>query len=124
MGGAKFGDISKIVASMWEALGEDEKAKYKRLNEEDKIRYQREMESYKAGVVSSHIPDEIVDEDTKEVFSSIETTTPILSQVRNQQHEEEKTENMCIKKDCQNVAIKSPEWDDEYCCDECAVGHC
>ena len=25
---------------------------------------------------------------------------------------------------CSNLAVKSPEWDDEFCSDECAVGHC
>ena len=48
--GAKFGDISKIVASMWEALGDNEKTQYKKQNEEDKIRHKREMEAYNAGV--------------------------------------------------------------------------
>lgn len=111
---------------MWEALGDEEKSRYKKLNEADKVRYQREMEAYKAGIppTSTHIPDEIVDEDTKEVFSSTESTTSIVPQVKIQPQDEEKTENMCIKKGCVNVAIKSSEWDDEYCSDECAVGHC
>ena len=40
------------------------------------------------------------------------------------QEEEVMTENMCIKRGCSNLAVKSPEWDDEFCSDECAVGHC
>jgi len=126
--GAKFGDISKIVASMWEALGDNEKVHYKQLNEEDKIRHKREMEAYKAGtfVKSNKLNDSTEDaenEETKEVFSSTNQTLQIASHFKIQQ-EEEKTENMCIKRGCSNVAIKSPEWDDEFCSDECAVGHC
>ena len=54
--GAKFGDISKIVASMWEALGDNEKTQYKKQNEEDKIRHKREMEAYNAGVSFKKTP--------------------------------------------------------------------
>ena len=46
---AKFGDISKIVSQLWEALGETERAVYKQKNAEDKLRYGKELEAYKAG---------------------------------------------------------------------------
>ena len=46
---AKFGDISKIVSQLWEALGETERAVYRQKNAEDKIRYGKELEAYKAG---------------------------------------------------------------------------
>lgn len=45
---AKFGDVSRIVASMWERLSDDEKAIYRKLSEDDKARYKREMQDYKA----------------------------------------------------------------------------
>ena len=47
--GAKFGDVSKIVAQLWEAMSDSEKTEYKKLNEEDKIRHKNQMEAYKAG---------------------------------------------------------------------------
>ena len=46
---AEFGDISKIVSQLWEALGETERAVYKQKNTEDKLRYGKELEAYKAG---------------------------------------------------------------------------
>lgn len=127
--GAKFGDISKIVASMWEALGDNEKTQYKKQNEEDKIRHKREMEAYKAGVSFKKTPikddpqEDAENEETKEVFSSTNETLQIASHFKVQE-EEVMTENMCIKRGCSNLAVKSPEWDDEFCSDECAVGHC
>ncbi len=45
---AKFGEVSKIVASMWDALDEEGKAVYRRRNEEDKRRHEREMKAYRA----------------------------------------------------------------------------
>ena len=68
--------------------------------------------------------EDIQDEATKEVFSSTETTTDVNSHATRIIFPEEKTENDCIRTGCRHVAIKSPEWDDEYCSNECAVGHC
>lgn len=124
---AKFGDISKIVSQLWEALGETERAVYKQKNAEDKLRYGKELEAYKAGldIIKDVDEDEdIQDEATKEVFSSTETTTDVNSHATRIIFPEEKTENDCIRTGCRHVAIKSPEWDDEYCSNECAVGHC
>ena len=45
---AKFGDVSRIVASMWERLSDDEKAIYRKRSEDDKERYNREMQVYRA----------------------------------------------------------------------------
>ena len=44
---AKFGDVSRIVASMWERLSDDEKAIYRKLSEDDKARYKKELQEYK-----------------------------------------------------------------------------
>ncbi|KAG8323804.1 TOX high mobility group box member 3, partial [Homalodisca vitripennis] len=30
----------------------------------------------------------------------------------------------CIRHGCQNPAITNPEWEDEYCSNECVVTHC
>ncbi|KAK6637497.1 hypothetical protein RUM44_007917 [Polyplax serrata] len=34
------------------------------------------------------------------------------------------TGNHCIRHGCTNPAITSTEWEDEYCSNECVVGHC
>lgn len=115
---------------MWEALGEDEKSKFKQRSAEDKVRYQREMEAYKSGQTIDQNPpsdtEEMDDEETNEVFSATDATTQIgpLVKLQLQSEEEQKSENMCIKRGCSQAAIKSSEWDEEYCSNECAVGHC
>ena len=80
---AKFGDISKIVSQLWEALGESEKAVYKKRNADDKIRFQREMEAYKAGLNVQQVEreEELQDEVTKEVFTSTGTDWKSLIEI-------------------------------------------
>lgn len=31
---------------------------------------------------------------------------------------------VCIRHGCPNPAITNPEWEDEYCSNECVVSHC
>ena len=122
---AKFGDISKIVASLWDALGEEEKSVYRKRNEADKIRYKEEMKAYESGKLvaknnKSADPEEI-NEDAKQVFSS---TSDLSTHLTFQQMPEETTNNQCIKAGCTKLAILSTEWDGEYCSNSCCVGHC
>uniref|UniRef100_A0A182IES0 TOX high mobility group box family member 4 n=2 Tax=Anopheles arabiensis TaxID=7173 RepID=A0A182IES0_ANOAR len=30
----------------------------------------------------------------------------------------------CIRQGCNNLAIENPDWEDEYCSQECVVAHC
>ncbi|XP_034411916.1 TOX high mobility group box family member 4-like [Cyclopterus lumpus] len=32
--------------------------------------------------------------------------------------------SMCIRAGCTNAAMESPEWDNEYCSNECVATHC
>merc|ERR1712157_465781 len=50
---ATFGEISKIVASMWDGLGENEKTVYKQKTENAKREYLRELAAYRASLVSN-----------------------------------------------------------------------
>jgi len=46
-----FGDVSKCVASMWDALDPDSKAMYKKRTEMAKKEYLRQLASYRATLV-------------------------------------------------------------------------
>ncbi|KAG7221484.1 hypothetical protein INR49_002459 [Caranx melampygus] len=46
---ATFGEVSKIVASMWDSLGEEQKQVYKRKNEAAKKDYLKALAEYRAG---------------------------------------------------------------------------
>ncbi|XP_032892236.1 TOX high mobility group box family member 3 isoform X2 [Amblyraja radiata] len=49
---ATFGEVSKIVASMWDSLGEEQKQVYKRKTEAAKKEYLKALASYRASLVS------------------------------------------------------------------------
>ncbi|XP_072363691.1 TOX high mobility group box family member 4b, partial [Scyliorhinus torazame] len=49
---ATFGEVSKIVASMWDSLGEEQKQIYKRKTEAAKKEYLKALASYRASLLS------------------------------------------------------------------------
>ncbi|XP_044126996.1 TOX high mobility group box family member 3 isoform X2 [Bufo gargarizans] len=49
---ATFGEVSKIVASMWDGLGEEQKQVYKRKTEAAKKEYLKALAAYRASLVS------------------------------------------------------------------------
>ncbi|XP_020516622.2 TOX high mobility group box family member 4b isoform X1 [Labrus bergylta] len=57
---ATFGEVSKIVASMWDSLGEEQKQVYKRKNEAAKKDYLKAMAEYRGGHFSQ-APIEVMD---------------------------------------------------------------
>ncbi|XP_029437136.1 TOX high mobility group box family member 4 [Rhinatrema bivittatum] len=54
---ATFGEVSKIVASMWDSLGEEQKQVYKRKTEAAKKDYQKALAEYKANQLSQPVAD-------------------------------------------------------------------
>ncbi|XP_059211199.1 LOW QUALITY PROTEIN: TOX high mobility group box family member 4b [Centropristis striata] len=57
---ATFGEVSKIVASMWDSLGEEQKQVYKRKNEAAKKDYLKALAEYRDGL-TSQAPIEVMD---------------------------------------------------------------
>ncbi|XP_047462004.1 TOX high mobility group box family member 4b isoform X2 [Mugil cephalus] len=57
---ATFGEVSKIVASMWDSLGEEQKQVYKRKNEAAKKDYLKALAEYRANPISQ-VPIEVMD---------------------------------------------------------------
>lgn len=55
---ASFGEISKIVASMWDQLDPDHKENYKKKTEMEKKKYLKQLAAYKANQVSQSTPEE------------------------------------------------------------------
>ncbi|XP_029632199.1 TOX high mobility group box family member 2 isoform X6 [Salmo trutta] len=56
---ATFGDVSKIVASMWDSLGEEAKQGYKRKTEAAKKEYLKALAAYRASLVSKTYNDPV-----------------------------------------------------------------
>ncbi|XP_041805877.1 TOX high mobility group box family member 4-A isoform X2 [Chelmon rostratus] len=56
---ASFGEVSKIVASMWDSLAEEQKQVYKRKTEAAKKEYLKALAAYKANQLSQPVTDEM-----------------------------------------------------------------
>lgn len=56
---ASFGEVSKIVASMWDSLAEEQKQVYKRKTEAAKKDYLKALAAYKANQLSHPVADEM-----------------------------------------------------------------
>ncbi|XP_036940883.1 thymocyte selection-associated high mobility group box protein TOX isoform X3 [Acanthopagrus latus] len=54
---ATFGEVSKIVASMWDSLGEEQKQLYKKRTETAKKEYLKQLAAYRASLVSQSYSD-------------------------------------------------------------------
>lgn len=58
---ATFGEVSKIVASMWDSLGEEQKQVYKRKTEAARKEYLKALAAYKANQLSQQPAIEVLD---------------------------------------------------------------
>ncbi|KAK7171272.1 hypothetical protein R3I94_001270 [Phoxinus phoxinus] len=58
---ATFGEVSKIVASMWDSLGEEQKQVYKRKTEAARKEYLKALAAYKANQLSQQPTIEVLD---------------------------------------------------------------
>ncbi|KAG9478838.1 hypothetical protein GDO78_012477 [Eleutherodactylus coqui] len=56
---ATFGEVSKIVASMWDGLGEEQKQVYKKKTEAAKKEYLKQLAAYRASLVSKSYSDPV-----------------------------------------------------------------
>ncbi|XP_072297122.1 TOX high mobility group box family member 4-B isoform X2 [Eucyclogobius newberryi] len=81
---ASFGEVSKIVASMWDSLAEEQKQVYKKKTEMAKKGYLKALAAYKANQLSQCISEEMEAESTSpqgegsphSALSSTEESTP------------------------------------------------
>ncbi|KAF1383290.1 hypothetical protein PFLUV_G00130320 [Perca fluviatilis] len=75
---ATFGEVSKIVASMWDGLGEEEKQMYKKRTETAKKEYLKQLAAYRASLVSQSYndPSEMKPPHTSSTPSSTSMFTP------------------------------------------------
>ncbi|XP_033107728.1 TOX high mobility group box family member 3-like isoform X2 [Anneissia japonica] len=179
---ATFGEVSKIVASMWDSLDAEQKQAYKQRTEVAKKEYLKKLAAYRASLVSKAAVDQAEPEKSptkqKKVSSPPLTTHPPHSMPRiiapkpphmplavsmssgqqpimhpqivqnpiggpmpmtySQGHGDSMMMSaqsqmpvgsngmsaaMCTRSGCNKPAIISPDWDNEYCSNECVVSH-
>merc|ERR1719167_1825398 len=103
---ADFSTVQKIVETMWKALGNDQKQKYEAKSELDKERYEREMITCRASKVEQR---------PAAVVPPTVPATPVPTKPG---------AALCIRLGCGKPSVRNPEWEDEYCSNQCVVLHC
>lgn len=78
---ATFGEVSKIVASMWDSLGDEQKQVYKRKNEAAKKDYFKALAEYKASQFNQTAPIEVMDTSPSPSPAPISTSLSITTSV-------------------------------------------
>ncbi|KAM9426825.1 TOX high mobility group box family member 4b isoform 2-T2 [Pholidichthys leucotaenia] len=110
---ATFGEVSKIVASMWDSLGEEQKQVYKRKNEAAKKEYLKAMAEYRASQISK-APIEVMDTapsppppapPVKAPPAPTPTPTPRPSRSQHYNPEENTITNICTS----NIILDLPQ---------------
>uniref|UniRef100_A0A1A7X7Y9 TOX high mobility group box family member 4 n=1 Tax=Iconisemion striatum TaxID=60296 RepID=A0A1A7X7Y9_9TELE len=113
---ATFGEVSKIVASMWDSLGEEQKQVYKRKNEAAKKEYLKALAEYRQGKVSQ-APIEVMDTSPSPppppppaapVVTATPPTTTLTTRPTRSQHynpEENTITNICTS----NIILDIPQ---------------
>ncbi|TRY56244.1 hypothetical protein DNTS_028556 [Danionella cerebrum] len=72
---ATFGEVSKIVASMWDSLGEEQKQVYKRKTEAAKKDYLKALAAYRANQLSKPSPE--VEDTAPATPPPVSSSTPV-----------------------------------------------
>ncbi|XP_019638325.1 PREDICTED: TOX high mobility group box family member 3-like [Branchiostoma belcheri] len=158
---ATFGEVSKIVASMWDSLGEEQKQVYKKKTEAAKKEYLKQLAAYRASLVSQAAVDQAESDESKKqnnislshsalrniapkpnmsppanpavvrtspprhiMQQSPPHSHPAYTQMAPLQTQMQMSRQQCLRQGCENLAIESPDWDNEYCSNECVVSHC
>ncbi|CAD5117776.1 DgyrCDS6520 [Dimorphilus gyrociliatus] len=134
-----FGEVSKLVAHMWEDLDADSKAMYRKRTETAKKEYLKQLAAYRASLVSKGPLEgeswsgvssgSSADGSPPPVSTTYLSTPSIASPLPSPQAYGEQTvmpsgELMCVRQGCKNGAIHDPAWDRDYCSNECVATHC
>ncbi|KAK4301403.1 hypothetical protein Pmani_026452 [Petrolisthes manimaculis] len=196
---ASFGEVSKIVASMWDSLDADHKNVYKKKTEAAKKEYLKALAAYRASLVSKQAPGSITSpggaaspgggpqpqqqhspqqQQPQQVATQQQAGQQQQQQTGQTQQQQQQPQQQaqqqgggqpqqaggappqqgaqqgqqppqqgsggggqqgamgqqhlgcpssgpnCIRSGCTNPAVHNPEWEDEYCSNECVVSHC
>ncbi|CAI5642096.1 unnamed protein product [Oreochromis niloticus] len=108
---ASFGEVSKIVASMWDSLAEEQKQVYKRKTEAAKKEYLKALAAYRANQLSQPVTEEMetAPSPPPPVVNSIPAALPSAghqgTRVANSTMEENTITNICAS----NIILDVPE---------------
>ncbi|KAH8239024.1 hypothetical protein KR032_000011 [Drosophila birchii] len=127
-----------IVQTMWDSLDETQKNVYSQRHEQEKRDYVRLIRDYRQQLSESEATLEL---ETPAVATAaamlpkaevckVEPEQPMLEQPQETPPEqiqllsEAARVQKCTREQCNKPAIINPDWEDEYCSNECVVIHC
>ncbi|XP_053106460.1 thymocyte selection-associated high mobility group box protein TOX isoform X3 [Hemicordylus capensis] len=98
---ATFGEVSKIVASMWDGLGEEQKQVYKKKTEAAKKEYLKQLAAYRASLVSKGFT---LQPDYQNIINPTSTAAQVVTQAMEY-----------VRSGCRNPPAQSVDWNNDYC---------
>lgn len=129
-----------IVQTMWESLDETQKNVYALRHEQEKREYVRLMRGYRHQLSESEATSEAevppavaTNQPPPLVTTKLESVEDLQQSVDAQQEPppdqiqlltEAARVQKCTREQCNKPAIINPDWEDEYCSNECVVIHC
>uniref|UniRef100_A0A8D2ECQ3 TOX high mobility group box family member 4 n=1 Tax=Theropithecus gelada TaxID=9565 RepID=A0A8D2ECQ3_THEGE len=140
---ATFGEVSKIVASMWDSLGEKQKQVYKRKTEAAKKEYLKALTAYidnqecQATVETVELdPAPPSQTPSPSPMATVDPASPAPASIEPPSPSQIDVELVsgspvalspqlrCLSSGCENTSTVSKDWNNEYCSNECVVKHC
>ncbi|EDW17753.1 TOX high mobility group box family member 4-B isoform X1 [Drosophila mojavensis] len=131
--------ITAIALNMWESMDEKQKTVYEQRHDVEKREYVRQLHEHQRNQQlgeqqqqqqqqqqSSLSADSVPDQEEAPGETKNETVAaqppPPTDQI--QLLTEAATVQKCTREQCNKPAIINPDWEDEYCSNECVVIHC
>ncbi|KAI4483124.1 hypothetical protein M0804_008179 [Polistes exclamans] len=130
---ASFGEISKIVASMWDALEIEHKNGLLGNAMASAHMTQQHMQQQVSQQQYMQVPQQQVQVQVPQQQQMIHmspprgdslSSPPPVSASQAAMVGQRQPTNACIRHGCPNPAVANSEWEDEYCSNECVVSHC
>uniref|UniRef100_A0A670YXP9 HMG box domain-containing protein n=1 Tax=Pseudonaja textilis TaxID=8673 RepID=A0A670YXP9_PSETE len=109
---ATFGEVSKIVASMWDSLGEEQK-QVRRKGFVVPSGYRGGTHTHSQTSAPRTAPQRVCPEPSKKCRLVVSELPVAMSPCPR-----------CIRMGCDNPPVVNSDWDNEYCSNECVVKHC
>ncbi|XP_017862617.1 PREDICTED: TOX high mobility group box family member 4-B isoform X2 [Drosophila arizonae] len=130
--------ITAIALNMWESMDEKQKTVYEQRHDVEKREYVRQLHEHQRNQQlgeqqqqqqqqqqSSLSPDSVPEqEEAPEAKNETAVAQPPPPSDQIQLLTEAATVQKCTREQCNKPAIINPDWEDEYCSNECVVIHC
>ncbi|XP_017841890.1 TOX high mobility group box family member 4 isoform X3 [Drosophila busckii] len=127
--------ITSIAGNMWESLDDKQKLVYDQRHEVEKREYVRQMRDYQRQLSETPTVEPPQQEQQQQQQQPLTEQLPAHGVADENQDLKPAPEQIqllteaaavqkCTRDQCTKPAIINPDWEDEYCSNECVVIHC